>query len=349
MKIAQVAPLAESVPPKLYGGTERVVSWLTEDLVRRGHQVTLFATGDSETSAELVPVVPRALRLDPEVKDCQPYNLLLVDQVYARADDFDVVHFHVDMIHYPLFRSMADRVVTTLHGQLDFPDLKPFYRAFAEMPLVSISQAQRRPLPPVNWLATVHHGLPKELFAAYLKPSSDYLAFVGRVCPEKGIEDAIAVAKRAGVPLKIGAKVDNADREYFEARVRSLLSDPLVEFLGEVNDREKNELLGNALAMLFPIAWPEPFGLVMIEAAACGTPVIAYPCGSVPEIIEEGATGFVVHNVEEATHAVARASALDRALIRRRFEQRFTVERMVTKYLDVYNRLPNSRLASAAA
>src|ERR1041385_2551430 len=284
MKIAQVAPLAESVPPKLYGGTERVVSWLTEDLIRRGHRVTLFASGDSETSGELVPVVPQALRLDPEVKDCQPYNLLLLDRVYARADDFDVIHFHVDMIHYPLFRSMADRVVTTLHGQLDFPDLKPFYRAVAEMPLVSISQAQRKPLPPVNWLATVHHGLPKDLFAPHLKPRGGYLAFVGRICPEKGIEDAIAIAQRTGIPLKIGAKVDNAYRAYFESRVKPLLSDPLIQYLGEVSDGEKNELLGNALALLFPIDWPEPFGLVMIEAAACGTPVTAHPCGSVPEI-----------------------------------------------------------------
>jgi len=349
MKIAQVAPLAESVPPKLYGGTERVVSWLTEDLVRRGHHVTLFASGDSETRAELVPVVPRALRLDPNVKDCQPHNLLMVDQVYMRAEEFDVIHFHVDLIHYPLFRNMADRVVTTLHGQLDFPDLKPFYSAFAEMPLVSISHAQRKPLPPVNWLATVYHGLPKSLYRPCASPRGGYLAFVGRICPEKGIEEAIAIARRTGIPLKIGAKVDRADRAYFEARIRHELQDPLIEFLGEVNDAEKNELLGNALAMLFPIAWPEPFGLVMIEAAACGTPVIAYPCGSVPEIVEDGMTGFVVRDVDEAVRAVSRAPMLDRNLIRRRFEQRFTVEQMTTKYLDVYSRLLDSRLAVAAA
>ena len=349
MKIAQIAPLAESVPPKCYGGTERVVSWLTEDLVRRGHDVTLFASGDSETGAELVPVVPRALRLNPDVKDVQPYNLLLLDQVYRRADEFDVLHFHVDMFHYPLFRPMADRVVTTLHGQMDFPDLKPFYRAFEEMPLVSISNAQRKPLPPVNWLATVYHGLPKNLYQPYASNSGEYLAFLGRICPEKGIEDAIAIAKRTGVPLKIGAKVDNADRAYFEARIEPLLSDPLIEFLGEVHDGQKNELLGNALAMLFPIAWPEPFGLVMIEAAACGTPVIAYPCGSVPEIVEDGLTGLIAHNVDEAVHAVARARMLDRTHIRKRFEQRFTVEQMTSKYLDVYSRLLDSRLAAAAA
>jgi glycosyltransferase involved in cell wall biosynthesis len=349
MKIAQVAPLAESVPPKLYGGTERVVSWLTENLVRRGHDVTLFASGDSETSAELAPVVPRALRCDPNVKDCQPYNLLLVDQVYQRAEEFDVIHFHIDMIHYPMFRALADRVITTLHGQLDFPDLNPFYRAFSEMPLVSISHAQRKPLPPVNWLATVYHGLPKNLYRSYARPRADYLAFVGRICPEKGIEDAIAIARRTGIPLKIGAKIDRADRAYFEARVARELDDPLIEYLGEVNDAEKNELLGNALAMLFPICWPEPFGLVMIEAAACGTPVIAYPCGSVPEIVEDGTTGFLVHNVDQAVHAVARAGMFDRELIRRRFEQRFTVEQMTAKYLDVYSRLLDSRLAIAAA
>jgi glycosyltransferase involved in cell wall biosynthesis len=349
MKIAQVAPLAESVPPKTYGGTERVVSWLTEDLVRRGHHVTLFASGDSQTGAELVPVVPRALRLDPNVKDCQPYNLILLDRIFQRAEDFDVIHFHVDMIHYPLFRNMADRVVTTLHGQLDFPDLHAFYRAFSEMPLVSISQAQRKPMPPVNWLATVHHGMPKDLYRPYYSPRGDYLAFVGRICPEKGIEDAIAIAKRTGIPLKIGAKVDRADRAYFEARVAPLLSDPLIEDLGEVDDREKNELLGNAAAMLFPISWPEPFGLVMIEAAACGTPVIAYACGSVPEVVEDGVTGFVVNNVDEAVQAVNRARTLDRASIRRHFERRFTVEQMTNKYIDVYNRLVDSRLSIAAA
>jgi glycosyltransferase involved in cell wall biosynthesis len=297
----------------------------------------------------LVSVVPGALRLDSNVKDCQPYNLLLLDRVFQRAGDFDVIHFHVDMVHYPLFRSMADRVVTTLHGQLDFPDQHVFYRAFAEMPLVSISHAQRKPMPPVNWLATVHHGQPRDLYRPYYSPRGDYLAFVGRICPEKGIEDAIAIARRTGIPLKIGAKVDRADKEYFESRIASELSDPLIDYLGEVNDREKNELLGNALAMLFPIDWPEPFGLVMIEAAACGTPVIAYPCGSVPEIVEHGVTGFVIQNVDEAVQAVSSAGALDRAHIRRRFEHRFTVEQMTNKYVDVYNRLLDSKLEIEAA
>ena len=349
MKIAQVAPLAESVPPKLYGGTERVVSWLTEELMRRGHEVTLFASGDSETSAELVPVVPRALRLDPGVHDCTPYHLLLLDRVYARADDFDVIHFHVDMIHYPLFRSLADRIVTTLHGQLTFPDLHPFYKAFAEMPLVSISHAQRTPMPPVNWLGTVHHGLPKDLYTPGLNSRGNYLAFVGRVSPEKGLEEAIAIAKRAGIALKIGAKVDKLDRPYFEERVKPLLRDPQIEFLGEVSDEQKNDLLGKALAMLFPIAWPEPFGLVMIEAAACGTPVMAYPCGSVPEVVEDGVTGFIVENAQEAAEAVWHAVQLDRSLIRQRFEQRFTVERMTDRYLEVYNRLLDTSFAVAAA
>jgi glycosyltransferase involved in cell wall biosynthesis len=348
MRIAQVAPLAESVPPTLYGGTERVVSWLTEDLVRRGHHVTLFASGDSRTDAELAAVVPRALRLDREVKDCQPYNYLLLDQVYARADEFDIIHFHVDMIHYPLFRPMAHRILTTLHGRLDLSDLHPFYRAFPELPLVSISNAQRKPMPPVNWIGTVHHGMPSDLYRAY-SGDGQYLAFLGRICPEKGIEDAIAIAERVQMPLKIAAKVDDADRDYFEARVKPLLSSRYVQFIGEIDDREKNEFLGRAKALLFPICWPEPFGLVMTEAMACGTPVVAYPCGSVPEILEDGLTGFLVRDVDQAVAAVARLDTLSRDRIRKRFEERFTVERMSAKYLDVYNCLLDSRLGSIAA
>lgn len=349
MRIAQVAPLVESVPPKLYGGTERVVSWLTEDLVRRGHDVTLFASSDSHTTAELDAVVPKALRLDVNVTDHQPHNMLLLDRVFSRADEFDVIHFHVDVIHYPLFRPLADRVLTTLHGRLDLPDLVPFYREFAEMPLVSISHAQRKPMPPVNWLATVHHGMPRDLYRACPRPNGDYLAFVGRVSPEKGIVDAIDIAERAGVLLKVAAKVDRADRDYYEAEVKPRLSSRYVEFLGEANDREKNELLGGALGMLFPICWPEPFGLVMIEALACGTPVIAYPCGSVPEIIEHGVTGYLVHNPEEAAGAVERLPSLDRTLIRDRFESRFSVEQMSGKYLDTYRRLLDARLGAVAA
>ncbi|MBV9570478.1 MAG: glycosyltransferase family 4 protein [Alphaproteobacteria bacterium] len=348
MKIAQVAPLAESVPPKLYGGTERVVSWLTEELVSRGHQVTLFASGDSQTAAQLVPVVPRALRLSPHVRDCQPYNMMLADSVLAEADYFDIIHFHVEIFHYPAFRAMADRIVTTLHGRLDLPDLHPFYSAFADLPLVSISHAQRKPMPPVNWVGNVHHGLPSDLYRAYPR-GGDYLAFVGRICEEKGVLHAIEIAERVRIKLKIAAKVDPADRPYFEEFVRPRLSSPYVEFLGEVGDRQKNELFGGALAVLFPICWPEPFGLVMIEAMACGTPVIAFNRGSVPEILENGLTGFVVDDVEQAVGAVGRADSLDRKRIRQQFERRFTVDQMTTKYLDVYGRLMGRRLAVAAA
>ena len=348
MRIAEVAPLAESVPPTLYGGTERVVSWLTEDLVHRGHHVTLFASGDSRTRAELVAVTPRALRLDSSIRDCQPYMCMLLDKVAARADEFDVIHFHIDLMHYPVFRHMADSVVTTLHGRLDLPDLYPFYRAFPEMPLVSISRAQRKPMPPVNWMATVHHGMPRNLFRPCAS-GGDYLAFLGRICPEKGIEDAIAIAERAGITLRIAAKIDPADTAYFEARVRPLLSSRYVDFIGEISDREKNEFLGNALALVFPICWPEPFGIVLIEAAACGTPVIAYSAGSVPEVLEDGVTGYVVRNVDDAVAAIGRLDQLDRNLIRRRFEQRFTVEQMTAKYLDVYSRLVENRLGATVA
>ncbi|HEY4113092.1 MAG TPA: glycosyltransferase family 4 protein [Rhizomicrobium sp.] len=347
MRIAQVAPLAESVPPTLYGGTERVVSWLTEDLVRRGHEVTLFASGESQTAADLVPVVPKALRLDPNIRDVQPYHCMLLDRVFACAHEFDVIHFHIDLVHYPLFRAMADRVVTTLHGRLDLPDLHPFYRAFPEMPLVSISNAQRSPMPPVNWVDTVYHGMPRNLF----RPGSggDYLAFLGRIAPEKGIVEAIRIAERAAMKLKVAAKVDTADRAYYEAEVKPLLSSPYVEFVGEIGDREKNDFLGNALALLFPICWPEPFGLVMIEAMACGTPVIAFDCGSVPEIMEDGRTGFVVTDVAGAVAELDRVHMLDRSTIRRRFEQRFTVERMSARYLDVYDRLLDNRLRATRA
>jgi glycosyltransferase involved in cell wall biosynthesis len=331
----------------LYGGTERVVSWLTEDLVHRGHQVTLFASGDSRTDAELARVVPSALRLDPNIRDVQPYHCMLLDRVFARAEEFEVIHFHIDLFHYPLFRAMADRVVTTLHGRLDLPDLHPFYRAFPEMPLVSISKAQRKPMPPVNWVATVHHGMPRNLFRQ--GPGGDYLAFLGRISPEKGIVDAIRIAERVGITLKIAAKVDAADRAYYEAEVKPLLSSPYVEFIGEIGDREKNDFLSNAKALLFPICWPEPFGLVMIEAMACGTPVVAFDCGSVPEILEDGVTGFVVQDVAGAVAALDRIRTLDRNAIRRRFEQRFTVEQMSAKYLDAYDRLLESRLGESRA
>ncbi|HEV2561044.1 MAG TPA: glycosyltransferase family 4 protein [Rhizomicrobium sp.] len=348
MKIAQIAPLAESVPPTLYGGTERVVSWLTEELVAQGHEVTLFASGDSRTDAELVAVTPKALRLNPDVRDGTPYHLILLDRVIRRAQEFDVLHFHIDMMHYPLFRSLADRVLTTLHGRLDLPDLHPFYRAFPNMALTSISNDQRKPMPPVNWQATVQHGLPANLHRANMEPGK-YLAFLGRISPEKGPEDAIAIAIQAGLPLKIAAKVDNADRVYFEARVKPLLAHPLIEYIGEIDEAHKSEFLGNAMALLFPIHWPEPFGLVMIEAMACGTPTIAYRRGSVPEVLEDGLTGFIVSDVAEAAAAIARIPELDRGKIRARFESRFTSQVMVQNYLNIYERMIERRAETSEA
>jgi glycosyltransferase involved in cell wall biosynthesis len=348
LRIAQVAPLAESVPPKTYGGTERVVSYLTEELVRVGHRVTLFASGDSLTSAELVPVVPKSLRLDPAVKDCTPYNCMLVDRVMRRAYDFDVLHFHTDLLHYPCVRNFASRTVTTLHGRLDLPDLHGFYQAFGELPLVSISDAQRAPMPPVHWLSTIPHGLPEDLLAFHGQPE-DYFAFLGRISPEKRLDRAILIARELGVKLKISAKLDRVDREYFDAEIKHLLDHPLIEYIGEINDAEKNEFLGCARALLFPIDWPEPFGLVMIEAMACGTPVIAFNCGSVPEILENGVTGFIVNSIDEAVGAAARVDSLDRARIRQCFEQRFTAEHMAANYLSAYRRLLSAAPISKTA
>jgi len=338
MRIAQIAPLAESVPPTRYGGTERVVSWLTEELVRQGHDVTLFASGDSQTTAHLVPIVPRGLRLDSAVRDHHPYHLMMLDRVQRCAKDFDVLHFHVDLLHYPIFRTLGTPFLTTLHGRLDLPDLHPFYRAFPDLPLVSISNHQRKPMPPVNWANTIYHGLPKDLLCTGLG-AGGYLAFLGRISPEKGPEQAIEIAKRTGMKLKIAAKVDNADREYYETRVKHLLDHPLIEFIGEIGDNKKAEFLGNARALLFPINWPEPFGLVMIEAMACGTPVIAFDCGSVPEIMHDGLTGFVVNDVESAMLAVEKLDTLNRNAIRAVFEKRFSSERMAHNYLEVYDRL----------
>jgi glycosyltransferase involved in cell wall biosynthesis len=347
MRIAQISPLMESVPPARYGGTERVVSYLTEELVRQGQDVTLFASGDSRTTAKLVAVTPRALRLDPQVRDCLPYMCMLLDCVLQQARDFDILHFHIDLMQFPLLRSLSVPTVTTLHGRLDLPDLHPFYRAFPDYPLVSISHAQRAPLPPVNWLATVHHGLPADLLRC--RPQrGDYLAFLGRICPEKGIEAAIEIAKRAGLPLKIAAKVDAVDRVYFQQQVAPLLDHPLIEFIGEIDERQKNAFLGGARALLVPIDWPEPFGLVMIEAMACGTPVIAFPRGAVPEIVEPGVTGFIVESVEEAVAAIPRVDELDRPLIRQRFERRFTADRMTRDYIAAYERLLETRASIAA-
>jgi glycosyltransferase involved in cell wall biosynthesis len=343
MKIAQIAPLAESVPPKLYGGTERVVSYLTEELVRLGHDVTLFASGDSQTSARLVACAPRALRLDPHVKDALPHHLLMLERVRSRAHEFDVLHFHVEHVHLPLFRPFARKAVTTLHGRLDLPDLVPLYREFDDMPLVSISDAQRRPLAHANWVATVHHGLPEAVCPFNPAPrgphGTPYLAFLGRISPEKGLERAIEIARRAKRRLRIAAKVDRADEGYWRARIAPLLADPLIEFVGEVDEERKPGLLGNAAALLFPIDWPEPFGLAMIESMSCGTPVIAWPHGSVPEIVEPGVTGFIVDSVEAALAALPMAERLDRGEVRLRFEERFSAARMARDYLSVYRSL----------
>ncbi|MGE5526779.1 MAG: glycosyltransferase family 4 protein [Rhodospirillaceae bacterium] len=342
MKIAQVAPLIERVPPRLYGGTERVVSYLTEELVRRGHRVTLFASGDSVTGAHLVAGAPRALRLNPMVRDPLPHTMLLLEQVRKRADDFDILHFHTDVVHFPLFRPMARRTVTTLHGRLDLPDLKFFYREFDDMPVVSISDHQRGPIPHANWIGTVHHGLPRELTRYCPHPKGGYLTFLGRISPEKRPDRAIAIAKRVGMRLRIAAKVDRADEAYFDSEIRPLLDHPLVEWVGEIGEHDKPEFLGNAEALLFPVDWPEPFGLVMIEAMACGTPTIAYRCGSVPEIIEHGTNGYIVDDEDSAVDAVRKLGELDRARVRACFERRFTVERMADDYLKVYAKLRES-------
>ena len=338
MRIAQVAPLYESVPPRYYGGTERIVSYLTEELVAQGHDVTLFASGDSRTAAELAPVCPRSLRLDPGCIDQLAHHLLMLEQVLQRADEFDVIHFHVDYLHFPLSRRARYPHVTTLHGRLDLPDLAPLYEEFDEEPLVSISDSQRLPLPWVNWLATVYHGLPRGLYRFHPERGS-YLACLGRISPEKRIDRAIEIAKQVGIPLRIAAKVDKADQEYFDTVIEPLLHDPLVEFVGEIADDEKNAFLGNAHALLFPIDWPEPFGLVMIEAMACGTPVIAYSHGSVPEVMEQGRTGYIVEGLDDAVEAVRRLPRLSRARCREVFEERFTAARMARDYVAVYERL----------
>jgi glycosyltransferase involved in cell wall biosynthesis len=313
MKIAQVAPLVESVPPRLYGGTERVVHYLTEELVRQGHDVTLFASGDSLTAAELVPCGDVALRFNPHVQDPIPHYMVMLEKVRRRAREFDMLHFHMDCLHFPLFRGMSARTVTTLHGRLDLPDLVPLYQEFDDMPLVSISRHQRRPMSGVRWVGNVYHGLPQDLYAISRPGVGGYVAFLGRICPEKRVDRAIEIARRAGVKLKIAAKVDSVDQTYFESKIRPLLSHPLIEYLGEISERKKGAFLGGANAVLFPIDWPEPFGLVMIEAMACGTPVIAYPCGSVPEVVEHGVTGFI--------------------------ERRFSVARMAGDYVEIYRAL----------
>ena len=348
MRIAQVAPLFESVPPQAYGGTERIVHYLTEALVDVGEEVTLFASGDSRTSAELVPFCPRSLRLDASCRDPIAPHIVMLEEVARRADEFDIVHFHCDYLHYPLSRRCGYRHVTTLHGRLDMPELQPLYREFADVPVVSISNAQRKPLPLANWITTVPHGLPADLYSGNERPG-DYLAFLGRISPEKGLDRAIEIALRVGIPLRVAAKVDRADREYYRARIEPLFkrAGKLVDFIGEIGDRQKQDFLGQARALLFPIDWPEPFGLVMIEAMACGTPVIAFDCGSVPEVIDDGVTGFIVSSVDEAVEAVGRLVEIDRGSCRRVFERRFTAPRMANDYLNVYRTVAERRSSDA--
>jgi glycosyltransferase involved in cell wall biosynthesis len=333
MKIAMVAPLFESVPPKLYGGSERVVSYLTEELVRQGHRVSLFASADSQTSAQLVPVVPQALRL-ANVADPFPAHMLLLDKVARAADAFDVIHFNIDYLHFPLCRALHWPHLSTLHGRLDLPELLPLYREFTDMPLVSISNQQREPLAFAKWISTIYHGLPSENYQ-FQPRAGRYLAFLGRVSPEKGLDQAIEIAKRAGITLRIAAKVADADRDYYEG-IAPLLRHPLIDFVGEIGEHEKQEFLGDALALLFPIQWPEPFGLVMIEAMACGTPVIAFPRGSVPEVIVDGESGYIVNDVEQAVAAIEKLDGFDRRRCRREFERRFTTQRMARNYLAAY-------------
>jgi len=342
MRIAQVAPLAESVPPQLYGGTERVVAFLTDELVRTGHDVTLFATGDSRTRATLVSSWPRALRLDGSCQDSLAPHLLMLEEVAKLASQFDVVHFHVSNFHFPIARRLAVPHLTTLHGRLDMAELRPLFREFHDVPVVSISDAQRDPLPEAHWLGTVHHGLPRDLLSPRYEPGT-YLAFIGRVSPEKRLDRAIAIASACGQRLRVAAKVDPADREYFQREIRGLLDNPLVDFVGEIAERQKNEFLGGATALLFPIDWPEPFGLVMIEALACGVPVVAFRGGSVSEVIDDGVTGFVVDTLEEAIDATRRVQHLSRQTCRAVFERRFSVTRMAAAYVGLYETLVTRR------
>jgi glycosyltransferase involved in cell wall biosynthesis len=342
MRIAQVAPLYERVPPRLYGGTERMVSYLTEELVSLGHEVTLFASGDSITRARLQACSSRALRLNPDCCDPLAPHVFMLSQVYQRAQEFDVIHCHTDYLGLPLTRCTATPTVITLHGRLDIPEIAPLYREYAEVPLVSISNAQRLYMPDANWLATVYHGLPPELYS-FQPARGSYLLFLGRISQEKRPDSAIRVACRAGVPLRIAAKVDKADREYFETTIRPLLAHPLIEFLGEADERQKQALLREALALLFPVDWPEPFGLVMIEALACGTPVIARARGSVPEILQDGQTGLLCETEDEMVDAVRRVALLERAACRREFEERFVARLMAQRYLEVYQAAINLR------
>jgi len=337
LRIAQIAPLYERVPPKLYGGTERIVSYLTEELVHQGHDVTLFASGDSKTSAKLVPCCDIALRLNPSVRDALPYHMIMLEQIRCRVDEFDILHFHIDILHAPLIADISDRTLTTQHGRLDLPDLAPFYAVFGELPLVAVSSAQHKYLRHANWVGTVQHGIPRDLLPFRPNPTGGYLAFLGRIAPEKRPDRAIEIAARSGMPLKIAAKVDRVDQAYWESEIRPMIeAHPNVEFIGEIGEDDKADFLSGAEALLFPVDWPEPFGLVMIEAMACGTPVIAFRRGSVPEVLEDGTSGFIVDTIEQAVAAVPRVTHLDRAKVRASFERRFTAKRMAGDYLKIY-------------
>jgi glycosyltransferase involved in cell wall biosynthesis len=354
MRIAQVAPLTEAVPPRLYGGTERVVHWLTEELVALGNDVTLFASGDSRTSAKLEATWPKALRLDGSVRDPNALHMVMLERVRQMCDEeaFDFLHFHLDYFPFSLFSRQPTPFVTTLHGRLDLPEHQPVFTTFSSIPVVSISNAQRRPVPQANWIRTVHHGLPVNLLMP--RPANpNYLAVLGRIAPEKGVDRAIKIAVRCGIPLKIAAKVDLADEDYYNEIIRPLMAHPLIEYVGEISDHEKSDFLSEAIGLLVPIDWPEPFGIVMIEAMACGTPVIAYNRGSVPEIIDEGLTGFVVEDETSAVAAVGRLSRLERSAVRKQFEARFTARRMALDYLASYRSLmeepePRIKLVSSA-
>ena len=338
MKIAQVAPLMEAVPPKLYGGTERIVSYLTDQLVELGHNVTLFASGDSVTNATLEPVWPCALRLYGAMRDYLAPHIVMIEQLARRADEFDIIHLHLDYLGYPILRRAATPFLATLHGRLDLPELARLYETFDDVPVVSISNSQREPLPQAHYVATVLHGIPARLLLPGFG-AGGYLAFLGRISPEKRPDRAIRIALKAGMTLKIAAKVDAVDREYFESTIKPLLSEPGIEFLAEINESQKVNFLGNAYAYLFPIDWPEPFGLAMIEAMACGTPVVAFRCGSVPELIEDGVTGFIVKSEEEAVKALPHVASINRAKCRATFERRFTATRMAKDYLSIYHSL----------
>jgi glycosyltransferase involved in cell wall biosynthesis len=343
MRIAQIAPLYEAVPPKLYGGTERVVSYLTEALVELGHEVTLFASADSVTSATLEAAWPRALRLDPSIRDALAPHMLLLERVRRVASDFDVLHFHLDYLPFALFAQAGTPSVTTLHGRLDLPELQPVFDAFGQSPVISISQSQRKPLPQAHWLGTVYHGLPDQLLTPQPHHEPEYLAFLGRICPEKRVDTAIRIAAMSGMPLKIAAKVDKVDQDYFKAEIEPLLGQAHVEFIGEIDETRKPEFLSRAKALLFPIDWSEPFGLVMIEAMACGTPVIAFNRGSVPEVVDHGVTGYIVEDAQGAVAALQQLDELSREEIRAQFERRFTARAMAQAYVQQYEALIDRR------